>query len=84
MIKTNTLAVYRCTDKNGRMTLAGNNGGLQEVYIDIESNTIVSEVKSFRKRNLYAVASFYYDPKNGNILITSYILNVLNVYFFNT
>lgn len=66
MTKTNTLTFYRCTDKNGRMTLAGNNNGLQEVYIDIESDAILSEVKSFRKKNLYAVASFYYDPKNGN------------------
>lgn len=63
------------------MILTGSNGDLLEVHIDIESNAIVSEVRSFRKRNLYAVASFYYDPKNGNILITSQILNALNIFF---
>lgn len=61
----NNLIIYRCTNNGGRMILAANNGGFQEVHIDIESSALLSEVKSFRKRNLYAVASFFYDPKKG-------------------
>lgn len=61
------------------MTFASNNDGgfyQRQGFSDSEDAAVLSDVRSFRKAHLYAVAAFYLDSKHSKtMLIALFIVN---------